>query len=179
MFFSRNKSLVGLDIGTSSVKAVELKDLGKGKGHQLVSIGMEPLSPEAIVDGTIMDSGLVVDAISSLFTSNKIKSADVAMSLSGHSVIIKKINLPLMSPEELAESIQWEAEQYIPFDVEDVSIDYQVLDGSSTAAEGTMDVLLVAVKKDKISDYTSVIAQPARMHSLPTWTCSLSRTHTK
>jgi len=162
VFFSRSKSLVGLDIGTSSVKAVELKDLGKGKGHQLVSIGMEPLSPEAIVDGTIMDSGLVVDAISSLFTSSKIKSSDVAMSLSGHSVIIKKINLPLMSPEELSESIQWEAEQYIPFDIEDVSIDYQVLDGSATAAEGTMDVLLVAVKKDKISDYTSVIAQAGK-----------------
>ena len=162
MFFSRSKSLVGLDIGTSSVKAVELKELGKGRGFQLVSMGMEPLSPEAIVDGAIMDSGLVIDAIQKVFANNRIKSSDVAISLSGHAVIIKKISLPVMNPDELAESIQWEAEQYIPFDVDDVNIDYQVLEGSATAGEGNMDVLLVAVKKDKINDYTSVITQAGK-----------------
>ncbi len=162
MLFSRSKSLVGLDIGTSSIKAVELKELGKGKGYQLVSIGMEPLSPEAIVDGAIMDSGLVSDAIRSVFSANRIKATDVAISLSGHSVIIKKIGLPVMSPEELAESIQWEAEQYIPFDVEDVNLDYQVLRGTGMSDENTMDVLLVAVKKDKINDYTSVITQAGK-----------------
>jgi type IV pilus assembly protein PilM len=86
----------------------------------------------------------------------------VAISLSGHSVIIKKISLPLMNPEELAESIQWEAEQYIPFDVSDVNIDYQILQTAPSSGEGNMDVLLVAVKKDKINDYMSVITQAGR-----------------
>jgi type IV pilus assembly protein PilM len=162
VLFSRNKSLVGLDIGTSSVKAVELKEVGKGRGYQLVNMGIEPLSPEAIVDGAIMDSGLVVEAIQNVFTSNRIKGSDVAISLSGHSVIIKKISLPVMNADELAESIQWEAEQYIPFDVSDVNIDYQVLQGAASAGEGNMDVLLVAVKKDKINDYMSVITQAGK-----------------
>jgi type IV pilus assembly protein PilM len=153
---------VGLDIGTSSVKAVELKEVGKGRGYQLVNMGIEPLSPEAIVDGAIMDSGLVVEAIQNVFTSNRIKGSDVAISLSGHSVIIKKISLPVMNADELAESIQWEAEQYIPFDVSDVNIDYQVLQGAASAGEGNMDVLLVAVKKDKINDYMSVITQAGK-----------------
>ncbi len=162
MLFGRSKNLVGLDIGSSSVKAVELKDLGKGRGCQLVNIGIEPLSPEAIVDGAIMDSGLVAETVQRLFATNRIKSQDVAISLSGHSVIIKKISLPQMSQEELAESIQWEAEQYIPFDVDDVNIDYQVLEGPSLSGEGNMDVLLVAVKKDKINDYTTVLANAGK-----------------
>jgi len=162
VFFGRTKSLVGLDIGSSSVKAVELKDLGKGRGFQLLNIGIEPLSPEAIVDGAIMDSGLVAETIQRLFTANRIKSQEVAISLSGHSVIIKKISLPQMTQEELSESIQWEAEQYIPFDVDDVNIDYQVLEGASLSGEGNMDVLLVAVKKDKINDYTTVLANAGK-----------------
>ncbi|HZE88309.1 MAG TPA: type IV pilus assembly protein PilM, partial [Verrucomicrobiae bacterium] len=162
MLFGRTKNLVGLDIGSSSVKAVELKDLGKGRGYQLLNIGIEPLSPEAIVDGAIMDSGLVAETIQRLFTTNRIKSQEVAISLSGHSVIIKKISLPQMTQEELGESIQWEAEQYIPFDVDDVNIDYQVLEGPSLSGEGNMDVLLVAVKKDKINDYTTVLANAGK-----------------
>jgi len=160
--FGRAKNLVGLDIGSSSVKAIELKDLGKGRGYQLLNIGIEPLSPEAIVDGAIMDSGLVAETIQRLFSVNKIKSSDVAISLSGHSVIIKKISLPQMTQDELSESIQWEAEQYIPFDVDDVNIDYQVLEGPSLSGEGNMDVLLVAVKKDKINDYTTVLANAGK-----------------
>jgi len=162
VLFGRSKNLVGLDIGSSSVKAVELKDLGKGRGFQLLNIGIEPLSPEAIVDGAIMDSGLVAETIQRLFTANRIKSQEVAISLSGHSVIIKKISLPQMTQEELGESIQWEAEQYIPFDVDDVNIDYQVLEGPSLSGEGNMDVLLVAVKKDKINDYTTVLANAGK-----------------
>ena len=162
MFFSRSRNLVGLDIGTSSVKAVELKELGKGRGYQLVAAGMEPLAPEAIVDGAIMDSGMVAEAIQNLFTSSRIKGTDVAISLSGHSVIIKKIGLPIMSTEELAESIRWEAEQYIPFDVDDVNIDYQILEGPSIAGDGNMDILLVAVKKEKIADYTNVLTQAGK-----------------
>ena len=160
MLFARSrKNLVGLDIGDSAIKLAELKDLGRGRGYQLVSLATEPLSPEAIVDGAIMDSGVVVEAIQRLWRNNKIRTKQVSTALSGHSVIIKRVSLPVMNAQELAESIQWEAEQYIPFDIDDVAMDYQVLEGASLSGEGNMDVLLVAVKKDKISDYTSVITQ--------------------
>jgi len=156
----KKKGLVGLDIGSSAVKAVELKTGGKGGAeYQLVNIGVEPLPPEAIVDGAIMDSGAVIDAIQRLFQQQKIKSSDVCTGVSGNAVIVKKISLPQMSPEELSESIHWEAEQYIPFDIQDVAIDYEVIEGGGG---GNMDVLLVACKKDKISDYTSVISQAGK-----------------
>jgi type IV pilus assembly protein PilM len=159
--FGKRKGLVGVDIGSSAVKAVELKPGGKGGDeYQLLNIGTEALPPEAIVDGAIMDSGAVIDAIQRLFSSQKIKTNDVATSVSGNAVIVKKISLPQMSTEELAESIHWEAEQYIPFDIQDVSLDYEVIDGGGSG--GNMDVLLVAVKKDKISDYTSAISQAGR-----------------
>jgi type IV pilus assembly protein PilM len=157
----KKKGLVGLDIGSAAVKAVELKTGGKGGAeYQLVNIGVEPLPPEAIVDGAIMDSGAVIDAIQRLFQQQKIKSADICTGVSGNAVIVKKISLPQMSADELSESIHWEAEQYIPFDIQDVAIDYEVIDGGGGG--GNMDVLLVACKKDKISDYTSVISQAGK-----------------
>jgi type IV pilus assembly protein PilM len=163
--FGKKKGLVGVDIGSSAVKAVELRAGGKGGSeYQLVNIGLEPLPPEAIVDGAIMDSGSVIDAIQRLFSTQKIKTNDVATSVSGNAVIVKKISLPQMSNEELAESIHWEAEQYIPFDIQDVSIDYEVIEGGGSG--GNMDVLLVAVKKDKISDYTSAITQAGKTASM-------------
>ncbi len=164
LFGSKKKSVVGVDIGSSAVKVVELKAGGKGGDEfQLVNIGMEPLPPEAIVDGAIMDSGAVIDACQRVFSSQKIKTTDVATSVSGNAVIVKKISLPQMSQEELAESIHWEAEQYIPFDIQDVSLDYEVIEGGGG---GNMDVLLVAVKKDKISDYTSAISQAGKNASI-------------
>jgi type IV pilus assembly protein PilM len=153
---ARGRNALGLDIGTSSIKLVQLKE--SKKGIQLASFSMAPLPSEAIVDGALMNSNAVVDAIQELFQSQKIKSKEVATSVSGHSVIIKKINLPQMTPEELEESIQWEAEQYIPFDINDVNIDVQILNTESTQA-GQMDVLLVAAKKDMVNDYTSVIME--------------------
>jgi type IV pilus assembly protein PilM len=161
--FNRSRSLVGLDIGSAAIKLVELKELKKGQGYLLASFGYEPLSPEAIVDGAIMDAGLVAETIKKLFADTKIKTADVATSVSGHSVIIKRISLQEMDDAQLSESITWEAEQYIPFDIEEVSIDYQRL-GSN--ADGTMDVLLAAAKKEKIADYTDVIRQAQRTPKL-------------
>lgn len=162
--FGKKKGIVGLDIGSSAVKAVEVKAGGKGGDEfQLVNIGIEPLPPEAIVDGAIMDSGAVIDAVQRLFQTQKIKTTDVATAVSGNAVIVKKISLPQMSQEELAESIHWEAEQYIPFDIQDVALDYEVIEGGGG---GNMDVLLVAVKKDKISDYTSAISQAGRNASI-------------
>jgi type IV pilus assembly protein PilM len=161
VLFSRSKKgVVGLDIGSSGVKLVELRDR-KGGEFTLQRLGVEPLSPEAIVDGSIMDSSLVVDAIHRLNDQTKVKATSYATSLSGHSVIIKKIQLPAMPQEELAESIQWEAEQYIPFDINDVRLDYVVLSEGEPGREN-MDVLLVAVKRDKVNDYVSVISQTGK-----------------
>ncbi|MBX2811172.1 MAG: pilus assembly protein PilM [Myxococcales bacterium] len=153
---AKGKLTVGLDIGSGSIKLTHLKTT-RGGNYQLQAFGMVQLPPEAIVDGALMNSTAVVDGIQELFASQKLKAKDVATSVSGHSVIIKKINLPQMTPEELDESIQWEAEQYIPFDINDVNIDVQILNSESTQA-GQMDVLLVAAKKDMVNDYTEVIA---------------------
>ena len=159
--FRRAKALVGLDIGSSAVKAVELK--ASGKTYKVTAFGSEPLPPDSIVDGAIIDGAAVADAIRRLFDGRNIKTKDVAASLSGNAVIVKKISLPIMSEGELAESIYWEAEQYIPFDIQDVNLDYQILDrGDAASGKGTMDVLLVAAKKEKIADYTGVIAQAGR-----------------
>jgi type IV pilus assembly protein PilM len=156
----RAKSLVGLDIGSSAVKAVELKPAGKG--YKVAAFGSEPIPPDSIVDGAIIDGGAVAEAIRRLFGGRGIKTKDVAASLSGNAVIVKKITLPQMTESELAESIYWEAEQYIPFDIQDVNLDYQILDKGGEPGKGTMDVLLVAAKKEKIADYTGVIAQAGR-----------------
>lgn len=159
--FRRAKALVGLDIGSSAVKAVELKTAGKS--YKVTGFGTEALPPDSIVDGAIIDGAAVADAIRRLFDTHHIKTKDVAASLSGNAVIVKKISLPIMSDAELAESIYWEAEQYIPFDIQDVNLDYQILDrGDAATGKGTMEVLLVAAKKEKIADYTGVIAQAGR-----------------
>ena len=159
MFFSKSKNVVGLDIGSSAVKLVELKEK-KGGQYTLVKLGTERLSPEAIVDGSIMDSSMVIETIQRLNMERAVKNSNYATSLSGHSVIIKKITLPAMSPEELSESIQWEAEQYIPFDINDVNLDYVPL--TAPGSGDNIDVILVAVKKEKINDYTSVIGQTGK-----------------
>jgi type IV pilus assembly protein PilM len=161
LLFRRSKSLVGLDIGSSAVKAIELRPAGKG--YKVGAVGVEPVPPDSIVDGAIIDSVAVSDAIRRLFLNKQFKAKTVAASLSGNSVIVKKITLPVMSEQELSESIYWEAEQYIPFDIQDVNLDYEVLDpGTGPESQGAMEVLLVAAKKDKIADYTGVIAQAGR-----------------
>jgi type IV pilus assembly protein PilM len=152
----KSKLALGLDIGSSSVKLVQLKE--KKGGYALQAFGVAKLPAETIVDGALMNSGAVVAAIQELLAEHKVKARDAAIGVRGHSVIIKKISLPRMTQDELDESIQWEAEQYIPFDVKDVNIDTQILTPDGDAA-GQMDVLLVAAKKDMINDYTSVCAE--------------------
>jgi type IV pilus assembly protein PilM len=156
------KAVVGLDIGSSTVKAVELKP--NGKGYRVAAFAIEPVPADSIVDGAIIDGGAVTDALRRLFESKAFKTKEVAVSLSGNAVIVKKIGLPVMTEAELGESIYWEAEQYIPFDIQDVNLDYQILDpGTGPDSKGTMDVLLVAAKKEKIADYTNVISQAGRV----------------
>jgi type IV pilus assembly protein PilM len=153
LFGSRKKDIIGVDIGSSSVKLVHLRE-SKGVYH-LSSLGIAPLPPEAIVDGAIMDSSTVVQVIDDLVKSLKLKIKNVATSISGHSVIIRKIKLPIMTEEEMEASIQWEAEQYIPFDISEVNLDFQIL-GPDEIDPSQMNVILVAAKKDFVDDYVAV-----------------------
>src|ERR1700719_2116055 len=152
----KTKSLIGLDIGSSSVKAIELKKTKEG--YELVSHGIETLAQDTVVDGAIMDAPSVAEKIVSIFDTQKIKAKDVATSVSGHSVIVKRVSMPLMTEEELFDRIQSEASQHIPFDIADVNLSHQLLE----ATENQMDVLLVAVKKDKILNHTNVLAQAGK-----------------
>ncbi len=146
------KHCIGLDIGSSSVKLVQVKEAKKGL--LLVNFGIEPLPPQSIVDGAIMNHGAIVDAIRSVYERLHVRGKDVAIAIAGHSIIIKKIAMPPMDGDTLEEQIGWEADHHVPFDKEDVELDYEVLredDGS-----GNMEVLLVAAKKDIVHDYAAV-----------------------
>jgi type IV pilus assembly protein PilM len=156
MLFVKSKDIVGVDIGASAVKLVQLREL-KG-GYQLQNVGILPLPAEAIVDNTLMDSPSIVETVKQLLASLQIKAKEAACSISGNAVIIRKISLPVMPAEELEDQIHWEAEQYIPFDINDVNVDFQILDTDEQDLS-KMNVLLVASKKDIINDYLAVFAE--------------------
>src|SRR6266705_4280564 len=151
MWKRSNKSMVGVDIGSSSVKAVELR--GKGGDFQLLSLGYEGLQPDSVVDGQIMELNAVSTAIGNIFNEHKIKTTQVAAGVNGHSVIVKNIVLPQMTEDELQESFAWHAEEHIPFDISDVNLDYHVTDSS----EDALHVLLAACKRDKIATLKQAI----------------------
>lgn len=155
---SEGNYLVGVDIGSSAIKVCQLRDVGRKK--TLVKFGYYPLPPQTIVDGHVMNQGAIVEGLNRIFAEHKIKQRDVALSVSGHSVIIKRITMPLMTAAELAEQIQWETEQQIPFDINEVQTDYEVL--RRRPEQGQMDVLLVAAKKDEVGDHAA-IAQEAKL----------------
>ena len=152
------KDLVGLDIGASAVKVVQLKKIKKkqGKMYELINLAHRKLPPETIKEDEFTKPEIVAETIKKTFTDNKIETKNVAVSISGRSVIVKRIKLPKMLPEELEESIQWEAEQFIPFDINDVTLDFQIMP-SDDPLNDNMDVLLVAVKKDRITDIVNII----------------------
>jgi type IV pilus assembly protein PilM len=150
------RQLVGLDIGSSAIKVAQLKE-SKGR-YFLQKFGVKPLEPEVIVDGTVMDEGRVVSAIQELFQEANVKNKHVAISISGHAVIVKKISLPPMPDEELEGQVKLAAEQYIPFDINEVNIDFHVLPSdASEDQQGDMSVILVAAKKDKINELTELV----------------------
>jgi type IV pilus assembly protein PilM len=155
--FKKKSQIIGIDIGSYSVKVAVIEE--RDKELVMTKFGIKELPPEVIVDGTIMDQSQVVSAINGLTQGMNLKSNDVCMSVSGHSVIIKKISLPEMSAEELSESITWEAEQYIPFSIDEVNLDFQILGPSNQEGANTMDVILVAAKKDKINDYVTLVVE--------------------
>ncbi len=152
---SEGKNLVGVDIGSSSIKVCEVKD-GR-KGRTLTKLAYAAIPPQTIVDNHIMNTGVVTETLLKLFSDAKITQRNVALGVSGQSVIIRKITVPMMTPAELDEQIQWEAEQHIPFDIKDVQIDYQVL--RKHPDRGQMDLLLVAAKRDEINDYAQFVKE--------------------
>jgi type IV pilus assembly protein PilM len=139
---AKGKHCLGLDIGSSSVKLCVLK--GTKRGLALETFDYTALPPETIVDGALLNASVVADAIAELLARHKVRLKETAMSVA----------LPLMTKEELAESIQWEAEQYIPFDIKEVFIGHEVI--KPRTEQGQMDVVLVAAKKDMIADYEGV-----------------------
>jgi len=160
-FFSRSRPLVGLDIGSSSLKAVELTKTKKG--YQLAAFVYEPLAADAVVDGAVMDARAVAETIKHSFLAAKFKPKGVATGVSGHSVIVKRVVVPAATPTEVETSIEIDAEQYIPFDIAEVNLDYQVVGpGTTSAEEAGMEVVLVAAKKDKIQNHTNVVSLAGR-----------------
>jgi type IV pilus assembly protein PilM len=151
MWKRTNKSMVGVDIGSSSVKAVELQR--KNGDFQLVSLGYELLEPDSVVDGQIMELNSVSNAISNIFNEHKIKTNRVAAGVNGHSVIVKNIMLPQMSSAELQESFAWHAEEHIPFDITDVTLDYHV----TGTTDDAIHVLMAACKRDKVANLKQAI----------------------
>ena len=153
--FGKKKTTVGLDIGSSSIKVVELSH--DRSGDRLVNFGVsEPLS-EAIVDGEIMDRQLVHEAIANLLESRQIRNRSVVTAVSGRAVIVKKILMDRLSEEDAKEAIQWEAEQHVPYDINDVSLDFQII--NPNVDQKKMQVLLVAAKKEMIQNHADIIRE--------------------
>lgn len=154
MLFGKKDHLVGLDIGSGSIKVCDIEETKRGL--VLKKFGMVELAPGAIKEGIIQDHDIVVQSIRELFSIYNIREHNVAISIGGYSVIVKTISVQQMPEEQLQETIQFEAEQYIPFDISDVNIDFQILDGSDPSAD-RMNVLLVAAKKDIVDDYLHIV----------------------
>jgi type IV pilus assembly protein PilM len=171
MPIAKKNQIVGLDIGSHSIKLVEISD--SKKGRILESFGYIGLPQNAIVEGSIKEMEIVASAIKNLYRNLKIKNKNVATSISGYSVIVKKISIDKREDKELESSIYDEAEQYIPFDISDVNLDYEILeaqqagsggdeglekgDSEKEGPSGLMDVMLVAAKKDMVEDYVSLL----------------------
>ena len=153
MFGTKRNRLVGLDIGSKTIKAAEIVE--NKKGYSLSKFGMIDIAPGLIEEGAIKDPEAVAETIRNLFKTYGIKNHSVALSIGGYSVIVKKISVQSTTEEQLQETIHFEAEQYIPFDINDVNIDFQIL-GENENNPNQMNVLLVAAKKEMVGDYVSL-----------------------
>ena len=153
--FSKGRTTVGLDIGSSSIKVVELES--KGGATRLVKYGIADLVPETIVEGEVMDRQLVVEAIQNLLERCQIKQRKVAAGIAGRGVIVKKITMDRLDAKDAREAINWEAEQYVPYDINDVSLDFEIL--GVDVGPKQMQVLLVAAKKDLVNTQADLIRE--------------------
>jgi type IV pilus assembly protein PilM len=155
MFFGKKNTLVGLDIGSRTIKAAEINGLKKGHHLILKKFGMIDIPAGAIEEGIIKRPDEVADQIRQLYKAYNIREQNAAVSIGGYSVIVKKINVQSMSEEQLQETIPFEAEQYIPFDISDVNLDFQILEENESSSQ--MSVLLVAAKKDMVEGYINLL----------------------
>jgi type IV pilus assembly protein PilM len=154
MAFGKKDHIVGLDIGSRSIKAAEIVETKQGLS--LKRFGIVDIAHGAVEEGTINDPETVAESLKQLFKSYNIKENNVAVSIGGYSVIVKKITVQTMDEEKLQETIHFEAEQYIPFDISDVNLDFQIL-GESETNPGQMNVFLVAAKKEMVNDYINLV----------------------
>jgi type IV pilus assembly protein PilM len=153
LIFKRSKSNVAVDIGSGVVKIVEV-DRSSG-APRVVSLAISSLLPGAIVDGEVMDHHLVAETIRSLHKGLGLSNRKVSTSVSGRDVIVKKISMDRMKEQEAREVIRWEAEQHVPFDMENVNLDFQILDPDGDGLE--MSVLLVAAKRTLLESRTALL----------------------
>ncbi len=153
--FGKRKAIVGLDIGSSQIKVVELT--GYPKAASILKVGIAPLLPDAIVDGEVMDREVVIDTIKALYDKFAIQAKDVVIAISGRGVIVKKITMDKMKRSDVQEQIRWEAEQHVPFDIDNVSLAFEIV--NPDAGEGQMEVLLVAAKSEVVNSYISLIKE--------------------
>ena len=154
MFGFGAKPIVGLDIGSSAIKLVEVDKTRSG--WVVRSFSSVTLPEDTIVDGEIVNQAAVVESIKSLLKETSVRSKLVCTSVAGASVIIKHISIAKTNPKELEDQVYWEAEQYIPFDMNEISLDYEIV--QEETGDGKMDVLLVAAKKDFIEKRLGLIA---------------------
>jgi type IV pilus assembly protein PilM len=151
--FGRKRTSIGLDIGSGFVKVVEVDH--SGDQPEVVRVAMRPLLPDAIVEGEIMDYGLVSDSVMGLFQDMGLKNPDVITAIGGHDVIIKKIEMDRMKESDAREVIRWEAEQHVPFDIKSVELDFQILDPTGDSRQ--MEVLLVAAKRELVDNKVGLL----------------------
>ncbi len=154
MLFGKNKDIVGIDIGSRTIKVAQVEE--NKKGWAIRKFGMIDIAPGLIEEGAVKNPEAVAYLIRQLFSSQKIKENNVAVSIGGYSTIVKNISVPAMEEEQLQEMIQYEAEQYIPFDINDVNLDFQII-GENEINPNQMNVLLVAAKKEMVNDYVNLV----------------------
>ena len=152
-FFGRGKKTIGLDIGSGLIKLVVIDH--SGAEPELVKIALTPVLADAIVEGEVMDPGIVAEAIRGLFVTGGVKQKQVTCAVGGRDVIVKKIQMDRMKEADAREVIRWEAEQHVPFDMENVELDFQILDPDAEGLQ--MNVLLVAAKRELVEQKTTLL----------------------
>ncbi len=153
--FGRSRTTVGLDIGSGLIKLAVVSH--GASGPVLTKVAFTQVVDDAIVEGEVMDPGIVSEAIRGLFDSSGVKSRHVVTAVGGRDVIIKKILMDRMKEAEAREVIRWEAEQHVPFDMDNVELDFQVLDPDSEGLQ--MSVLLVAAKRELVENKMGLLAE--------------------
>ncbi len=153
--FGRKRTSVGLDIGSGFVKIVEVDH--SGDQPEVIRIAQRALLPDAIVEGEVMDPGLVSDTIRGLFEEAGLSGGIVVTAVGGHDVIIKKIEMDRMKESDARDVIRWEAEQHVPFDIKSVELDFQILDPDEEGLQ--MQVLLVAAKRELVDNKVSLLGE--------------------